>query len=112
GIRYLMEHLPGSEIENGREREFDIYYWYYGTQTLHHFGGREWETWNRRTRDLLYLLQETEGELAGSWDSRKFKWGQAGGRIFTTSFAICSLEVYYRHLPLFERIKFDSQAAH
>ncbi len=107
GVRWLMKHLPGNEIESGNSDLLDLYYWYYGTQALHHFGGHEWETWNRRTRDLLYVLQETKGEHAGSWDSKKFKWGRAGGRIYTTSFAICSLEVYYRHLPLFDRIKFE-----
>ena len=28
-----------------------------------------------------------------------------GGRLYMTSLAICCLEVYYRHLPLFRQIE-------
>lgn len=95
GVQWLLKnHLPNRAEPN-------LYYWYYGTQLMHHYGGREWETWNRALRDMLVSLQETGGEAPGSWSPRGFTWGPKGERIYTTALAICTLEVYYRHLPLF-----------
>ncbi|MGI8980488.1 MAG: prenyltransferase/squalene oxidase repeat-containing protein [Pirellulaceae bacterium] len=98
GVRWLVdEHLPS-------ERTPNIYYWYYGTQTLHHFGGEEWEKWNVQMRDVLVRSQETSGHVAGSWAPRD-QHAYAGGRIYQTSLSICCLEVYYRHLPIFKQLE-------
>lgn len=98
GIEWLAEeHLPANGNPN-------IYYWYYGTQVMHHYGGSEWEAWNVQMRDILCNSQEKSGHAAGSWDPRGDHAG-AGGRIYMTSLAICTLEVYYRHLPVFRQIE-------
>jgi hypothetical protein len=98
GVQWLSEkHLPSESRPN-------FYYWYYGTQVLHHHGGPEWEAWNLKMRDILCETQVTRGHAAGSWDPRGEHSG-AGGRIYVTSLAICTLEVYYRHLPIFRQIK-------
>ena len=98
GIRWLAdEHLPS-------DRQPNFYYWYYGTQVLHHHGGPEWDEWNLAMRDILCKRQRTRGHLAGSWDPAG-DHAAAGGRIFVTSLAICTLEVYYRHLPIFRQIE-------
>lgn len=94
GVRYLIdEHLP-------TRRNVNIYYWYYGSQVLHHVGGDDWKTWNTRMRDLLVELQEDSGRHAGSWPPEG-AYASAGGRLYVTCLSICTLEVYYRHLPLF-----------
>ena len=103
GVRWLSEQYPP---EPGRP---NIYYWYYATQMVHHFGGPEWDEWNLQMRDVLVDTQETQGHRAGSWAPRGEHAG-AGGRIYMTSLAICSLEVYYRHLPIFKRIELDGTA--
>lgn len=101
GVRWLVEeHLPAKEKPN-------LYYWYYGTQVLHHYGGREWEKWNSAVRDLLVASQLKTGNHPGSWEPGQFEWGSQGERIFVTSMAVCTLEVYYRHLPLFETLVLD-----
>ncbi|MFN0016778.1 MAG: prenyltransferase/squalene oxidase repeat-containing protein [Pirellulaceae bacterium] len=98
GVHWLSdEHLPSDRTPN-------IYYWYYGTQTLHHFGGEDWEKWNVQMRDVLTRSQETSGHAAGSWAPRD-QHAYAGGRIYQTSLSICCLEVYYRHLPIFKQIE-------
>jgi hypothetical protein len=100
GIDWLIEdHLP-------REHQPNIYYWYYGTQLMHHYGGEPWETWNLQMRDILCQSQETRGHAAGSWAPRGDHAG-AGGRIYVTALAICSLEVYYRHLPIFRQLELE-----
>lgn len=97
GVRWLLEnHPPAADSPN-------VYYWYYGTQALHHVGGAEWERWNFLMRDALVNTQETRGESAGSWAPRG-EHASAGGRVYMTSLAVCTLEVYYRHLPIFRRI--------
>ena len=101
GVRWLVEeHLPTKDKPN-------LYYWYYGTQVLHHYGGREWEKWNLAVRDLLVASQQKTGKHPGSWEPDQFEWGAQGERIFVTSLAVCTLEVYYRHLPLFEPLSLD-----
>jgi hypothetical protein len=101
GVRWLIKnHLPS-------RAQADLYYWYYGTQLMHHYGGPEWETWNRALRDMLVAMQVAEGRHAGSWEPDDFERGNNGERIYTTSFAVCTLEVYYRHLPLFRPIEID-----
>ena len=101
GVRWLVEeHLPSDDQKN-------IYYWYYGTQLLHHFGGPLWDRWNRQVREILVRTQQKQGAEAGSWNPSGFQWGSRGGRIYATSLSVCTLEVYYRHLPLFKQIEFD-----
>ena len=93
GIAYLLENLPDAEHAN-------VYYWYYATQVMHHFGGEAWETWNATMRDVLTDMQQTRGHGSGSWPARG-KFSDQGGPIYMTALAICTLEVYYRHLPLY-----------
>ena len=101
GVQWITsdENLPSASRPN-------IYYWYYGTQTVHHYGGSEWEQWNLKMRDVLTGTQRTDGHAAGSWDPAGPHSGE-GGRIYMTSLAVCSLEVYYRHLPIFRQLEVD-----
>jgi hypothetical protein len=96
------------------DRQPNIYYWYYATQVMHHLGGRRWKAWNHAIRDTLVGMQETEGHLAGSWSPVGGAVGnhdtQVGGRIYMTSLAVCTLEVYYRHLPIYRAVTDDGQA--
>ena len=59
---------------------------------------------NGRLRDHLVSTQETRGALAGSWrpvDQRE----KAGGRLYATALRLLMLEVYYRHLPLYQQLE-------
>lgn len=93
-------HPPDREAMN-------IYYWYYATQVMHHFGGSTWDKWNRQIREILVSTQNKKGRRAGSWTPSDFQWGRQGGRIYVTSLCVCTLEVYYRHLPLFQKIELE-----
>jgi hypothetical protein len=92
----------------------DMYYFYYATQVLHFAEGDEWKTWNegplvngRRQggmRDWLISLQDLkEGPSFGSWKPDGAIVGGNCGRIGTTALSLLTLEVYYRHLPLYKR---------
>lgn len=79
----------------------NVYYWYYATQVLHHYGGSPWMKWNDAMRHELPKMQVRRGREAGSWSPQQDKWGKSAGRLYTTCLSIYCLEVYYRHLPLY-----------
>ena len=67
---------------------------------MHHMGGDLWKNWNLRMRRVLVDSQRTDGPMAGSWDPQGGH-SSRGGRVYMTALAICTLEVYYRHLPMY-----------
>ncbi|HWA97670.1 MAG TPA: hypothetical protein VG713_04235, partial [Pirellulales bacterium] len=93
GIRYLSNLGPSPN---------DVYFNYYATQVLHHWGGADWIAWNQQMRDFLIDTQSRSGHESGSWwFEDKHQAAASGGRLYTTCMAIMTLEVYYRYLPLY-----------
>lgn len=108
GCDYLMEAaMPPADFKRGQAA--NIYTWYYAAQVMHHMGGEYWEKWNPRMREYLIRSQEREGHKNGSWDPTPDAWGRQGGRIYTTALSALTLEVYYRHLPLYRREKVEKE---
>ena len=98
GAEYLLENVPSM-------RERDTYYWYYATQVMFHMGGEYWETWQDNLYPMLRDTQVQDGPLAGSWNPRypvRDRWGSHAGRLYVTTMNLLSLEVHYRHLPLYD----------
>ncbi len=84
----------------------NMYYNYYATQVMHHYGGEQWTKWNTEMRDFLVATQSTDGHEYGSWffpDGVDMGGGNAG-RLYYTSLAAMTLEVYYRHMPLYHEM--------
>ncbi|MCC7337770.1 MAG: terpene cyclase/mutase family protein [Pirellulaceae bacterium] len=81
---------------------YSVYYWYYATQVLHHVGHPAWDKWNRDMRRVIPAMQEKSGPEAGSWSSNRDAFGAAGGRMYTTCLNLYCLEVYYRHLSIYD----------
>ena len=54
-------------------------------------------------RDYLVNTQDKEGNQAGSWyfGSSHASASVKGGRLYNTSLACMTLEVYYRYLPIY-----------
>jgi hypothetical protein len=96
GTAYLMKHLP-------RPAGDLSYYWYHGTQVMYHVQGEPWKAWNGKLRDLLVATQEKRGPLAGSWKPVDYR-EVPGGRLYATALRLLMLEVYYRHLPLYQQL--------
>jgi hypothetical protein len=97
GTDYLLGRLP-------RPAGGTSYYWYNATQVMYHMQGKHWKAWNDRLRDLLVSTQVARGPLAGSWppvDARE----RPGGRLYATALRLLMLEVYYRHLPLYQQLE-------
>ena len=104
GMRTGVDHLVRAHTPERQRSNF--YYWYYGTQVMHHVGGAAWRKWNHHIRDVLVAAQDTSGHQAGSWKPLG-NHDKSGGRLYTTALATCTLEVYYRHVPIFRRLKLD-----
>lgn len=103
GADYLLEHPPAPGTKDATLR--DTYYWYYSTQVLFHMGGERWKKWNATLYPMLIQTQVTEGPNAGSWDPYQPTadlWAKYGGRLYVTTLNLLSLEVNYRHLPLYD----------
>ena len=93
----------------------NLYYYYYATQVVHFFEGEEWKTWNEGKkqadgtrkggmRDWLVSTQDKKnGPNQGSWEPEGGFIGSQCGKLGTTALCVLTLEVYYRHLPLYKR---------
>ncbi len=101
GAQYLMQNMPP---ESGATLG-PIYYYYYATQVLHHLEGSNFDLWNHRMREHLIRTQEKSGHKTGSWNPQGTDWGARGGRMYSTSMALLTLQVYYRHLPMYRFVK-------
>lgn len=93
GVKHLERNLPG-------QQNSDLYYWYYGTQVMHHYGGKPWKAWNQSLVGTLLPKQAMNGHARGSWPPLGSHDG-SGGRVYATALALCMLEVYYRHGKVF-----------
>jgi hypothetical protein len=90
------------------DQKKNIYYFYYATQALYHLGGEHWGMWNEVMREQLIKTQvkdppKGQEKLEGSWDAAGDTHGTNGGRLMYTALALLTLEVYYRHVPLYYR---------
>jgi hypothetical protein len=92
GVAVLARHGPSPT---------DMYFNYYATQVLHHYDGPSWPQWNEPMRDHLIRTQATTGHERGSWFFED-RHGVQGGRLYTTAMCVMILEVYYRHMPLYD----------
>lgn len=90
-----------AKIGDQDPRKNHMYFNYYASQVLRHHGGSAWLRWNPRMRDYLVELQATKGHETGSWYIDE-NWSTQGGRLYTTTLSILTLEVYYRYMPMYQ----------
>jgi RNA polymerase sigma factor (sigma-70 family) len=93
GLEVLKKTPPAAVL--------NLYHDHYATQVLFHLGGKDWDDWNAKMRDLLVDHQDQGKDpqhthQKGSWSPKGDVYGMAGGRVMTTSLALLELEVYYR----------------
>jgi hypothetical protein len=99
GAKYLMQNQP----PEAGDKVGANYYYYYATQVLHHLENKDWDLWNHKMREHLIRTQEKSGHAKGSWNPVGSDWGTRGGRMYSTSLSLLTLEVYYRHLPMYRK---------
>jgi hypothetical protein len=95
GAQWLSDRGPS---------QTDMYYNYYATQVLHHYGGELWEAWDEKMKGHLLKTQSQTGHQAGSWYFADPHGGSKGGRLYGTTMAAMTLEVYYRYSALYKSV--------
>lgn len=93
GVRRLSRGGPSPD---------DMYFNFYATMLMSHYGGELWTQWNEAMKAQLLATQANTGHEAGSWYFDHHHSGRPGGRLCCTSLAVLTLEVYYRYLPLYQ----------
>ena len=101
GVEFLSKTGPS---------QGNMYYNYYATQVMRHYGGPKWETWDKQMRTYLVSKQAKEGHEAGSWyfGDGADHGAARGGRLYSTSMAAMILEVYYSKQPLYASEDIDT----
>lgn len=115
GVAGLVKNPPPYKGEPTPPGVSNMYYFYYATQVVHFYEGEDWKNWNEGPkgadgtrkggmRDWLVKTQiRKDGATLGSWDPEAGWFGTSCGRVGTTAMCLLTLEVYYRHLPLYKR---------
>ena len=70
---------------------------------MYHMQGDYWQEWNAALRDMIVETQIKDGHMAGTWNPTD-NWEKSGGRLYSTCMKLLLLEIYYRHLPLYEQL--------
>jgi hypothetical protein len=104
-LGWPRDHAPllkgCAQLSKEQPKANNMYFNYYASQVLHHTGGTGWKRWNTRMRNYLVATQADSGHEKGSWYIDE-AWSDRGGRLYTTTLAILSLEVYYRYMPMYQ----------
>lgn len=95
GVEFLRKHPMDWNDKN-------YYYWYYAAQALHNIEGDAWQEWNEIMRESIPAHQISSGRDKGSWSPDGDRYAMSGGgRLYATCLCLLTLEVYYRHLPIY-----------
>jgi len=85
----LVKSLESAASRQGRT--VDYYRWYFVTHALQTAGSEASKKFAGQLQETLIAQQARTGTGAGSWELDD-RWTPAGGRIYTTSMAVLSLE--------------------
>ncbi len=96
-----------ARFAKGGHSKADFYYNYYAMQVMFQASnggeGEVWKKWNTGLRDYLVNTQGKQGAEKGSWYVKHGHVTHVGGRLYCTAMATMTLEVYYRHLPIYAK---------
>ena len=110
GLRHILQRPPRFRWRRPPSRDFvtkakgNLYFHYYAALALHRRGGRAWRRWNEELKRLLTKNQSSDGSWRPISPYAEYAGDRNGDRIYTTSLAVLTLEVYYRYLtPLLSK---------
>jgi hypothetical protein len=79
------------------------YFHYYAIQAHYQYGGKEWNEWHPKVRDLLLKHQNADG----SWDvppgTAEANLVTADNKVYSTALATLVLNIYKHYLPAYQR---------
>jgi hypothetical protein len=84
GVRYLAAEGPS---------KYNMYYNYYASQVMAHWGGAEGKKWCTEMSNFLIESQVRTEDAQGSWYGSGMDHGSSkGGRLYTTTMALMTLQ--------------------
>ncbi|MDY0148975.1 MAG: terpene cyclase/mutase family protein [Kiritimatiellia bacterium] len=111
--RQGLQYLRGATASWSKPPQAPIYSWYYVTQAKFHQGGTDWKSWNNKVAPTLIKNQNEDGSwlspglaLTGDGVTREYRGrDEINSKVYATTLAALSLQVYYRFLPTYQPIK-------
>ncbi len=111
-----LQYLGAADCSWQKPEAAPLYSWYYVSQAKFHLGGASWSSWNNKFAPTLIRNQNLEGSSSGSWDSpglaltgdgvtREFRGDDMNNKVYATTLAALTLQVYYRFLPTYQPIE-------
>lgn len=101
---YVEARRPADRWRRYSDGEFamqglnNLYYVYYATLGMFVLGGEPWDAWNREMSALLVQGQSRDGSWKPVDYYAEFSGDTDQERLYTTAFAVLTLEVYYRYV--------------
>jgi hypothetical protein len=98
-----LQFLSKVPVEwGGQNPQYFFYFHYYAIQAFYQAGGKEWNDWHPRVRELLLKHQNKDG----SWDvpagSAEAQYTN-GDKVYPTAMATLILDIYRHYLPAYQR---------
>lgn len=107
-----LSFLSDADASWGSPPEAPMYSWYYVTQAKFHQGGAHWSSWNNKVMPTLIHNQNKDGswispglKLKGDGVTREDRGREINSKVYATTLAALSLQVYYRFLPTYQPIE-------
>ncbi|MBI5761556.1 MAG: terpene cyclase/mutase family protein [Planctomycetales bacterium] len=103
-IPKTLEYLNKIPVQwNSSGPSYFYYFHYYAIQAQYQAGGKSWNDWHPRVRELLLEKQNSDG----SWDVPPGTAENAGvigpNKVYWTAMASLILEIYMHFLPAYQR---------
>jgi hypothetical protein len=103
-IKKALDYLAGTEVKwQAGPVQYFYYFHYYAIQGHYQAGGKYWNDWHPRIRELLLSKQNADG----SWDvppGTAENEGVVGpNKVYWTAMASLVLEIYMHFLPAYQR---------
>ncbi|HEY7313045.1 MAG TPA: prenyltransferase/squalene oxidase repeat-containing protein, partial [Gemmataceae bacterium] len=102
-IPRTMTYLTTIPVQwGGGNPQYFYYFHYYAIQAFYQAGGKEWNDWHPRVRELLLEKQNKDG----SWDvpgGSEANLVTPTSKIYSTAMATLVLNIYMHYLPAYQR---------
>jgi len=103
-VAKTMDYLAAIPIKwDASGPQYFYYFHYYAIQAHYQAGGKHWNNWHPRIRELLLEKQNPDG----SWDvpAGTAEAGRVadGNKIYSTAMACLVLDIYMHYLPAYQR---------
>lgn len=105
-VRAAIQALKGAKCDWKDPGSWAVYGWYYISQAKFHYGGSTWNAWNTRIARTLTRSQNPDGSWTAPGEAAGVKHGKETylGKVYSTTLAALTLQVYYRFLPTYQPI--------